>query len=576
MSQLKRGRACLALAWLTLAGAASAGELLIEQRVADDGALLVRYTPPEGVRELPLFDRSQTMAIVWGEMATPLDSCATITLKPRVTLQLNEGCTSATFRITPRVLSRRATYEPAFAIGPSAVMSYTGYYAAALPGHALRWRWVPGDGARAVVSGRVATQAVDRAITAEQVAFAAKDGGNTAAGWAALAANEYSFLGKAAQESLPGGVLIYDGKLDAARLEAVRSTLGSVTARLARAYGVMPADAWAVVASVSSAVRSTYHGDVTAGRMMSLRFNDTPPRDLTNALRQTRWFVSHEVTHWWDTGVFRTDMDRPWIHEGHADWMAGLLMLDAGQTDAATWRADMDTALNNCQLARRERPVATLPTGFNGDDPYACGHVTWLLAQSLRPRDAAPVDIAASLFRGSTAPIDAAAIARWADGPTPGAMRSLLLDPKQGWLSALKRDWGDVIEATELKAGDTLPQPLRGRLTGALMAELMNADCGRMGFWTNADHFLIEAVPACKTLRGDMRVRRIAGVSPFDDPVGAWLAVRAACTAGQPIALGTDGPEPTALPCPSPAPDMPIRDLLRLRPQAMERLGLGR
>ncbi len=564
--------AWVALAW---ASAASAGELLIEQHVAEDGALLVRYTPPDDARELLLFDRSQTMAVVWGEMAQPVDGCATVTLTPRPLLTLKDGCTSATFRFVPRMLSRYATYEPAFPVGLSAVMGYTGYYAVALPGHALRWRWVPADGARVVVAGQVATQAIDRVITAEQVALAAQDEGRTPAGWAALAANEYSFIGKATVEPLSGGVLIHDGRLDAPRLDAVRTSLGQVVPRLTRAYGVSPAGPWAVVASTSANVRG-FWGDVTPGRMMSLRFNDSPPQAPAGAIRQTRWFVAHEATHWWDTGVFRTDHDRPWIHEGHADWMAGLLMRETGEFDSERWREQMDTALNNCQWARRDRPAATLPKGFNRDDePYACGHVTWLLAQSLRPREASPVDIAARPFRGSTAPIDAGTVARWADGGDAGPMHRLLLDPQQGWLSALKRDWGDTIEATDLKAGDSLPQPLRGRLTGALMGELMTADCGRMGFWTQADHFLIEAVPACKTLRGDMRVRRLAGVSPFEDPVGAWQAVRAACTAGQPIALGLDGDASLTLACPATMPDMPIQQILRLRPQAMERLGLA-
>jgi hypothetical protein len=121
-----------------------------------------------------------------------------------------------------------------------------------------------------------------------------------------------------------------------------------------------------------------------------------------------------------------------------------------------------------------------------------------------------------------------------------------------------------------------VPAFLSGRLAGDLMKALMSADCnGAISFWAQPDHFHIDTQPACRVLRGNPNVRRIAGVSPFDDPVGVWLAVRAACTAGQPVVLGTDAAEPLSLACPAKLPDMPVQHLLRLRLQAVERLGLG-
>ncbi|MBI3347120.1 MAG: hypothetical protein HY020_07905 [Burkholderiales bacterium] len=570
--------ACFVTSMATLAmpGAVSAGELLIEQRVTDDGTLLVRYTPPEGVRALPLFIRNNPITTVWGEMATPIGHCATVTLTPRVTITLAEGCASATFSVKPRLLNRYAINEPAFAVGNGAVMTYIGYYAVALPGHALRWRWVPNAGGRAVVAGQVSTQPIERLLSAEQMTFAATDEGRTAEGFKAAAVHEYVLLGKAEIEKLPGGVLIHDRAVDAVRLGAVREALARVTERLGRAYRVTPAGPWAVVANAPAGMQG-FRGDVTAGRMMSLRFDSATPKDGEAASRAVHQFVAHEVTHWWDTGVFRTDSDRPWIHEGHADWMAGLLARESGQLDDDGWRERIDMALNNCQFARGDRPATSLATGHHrDDDAYACGQVLWLLAQSARPRDGTPVDVGASLFRGSTAPIDAEAVARWADGGATGAMHQLLFDPQLGFRSALLRDWGAVVEASALKAGEPVPELLRGRLASALMGALMAADCdGQMSFWTQSDHFRIDSLPACRGLRGNPNVRRIAGVSPFDDPVGAWQAVRAACTAGQPVTLSTDASEPLSLTCPAKVPDMPIQQILRLRPQAAARLALA-
>ena len=105
----------------------------------------------------------------------------------------------------------------------------------------------------------------------------------------------------------------------------------------------------------------------------------------------------------------------------------------------------------------------------------------------------------------------------------------------------------------------------------------MAADCdGAISFWTQPDHFRVDALPACRVLRGNPNVRRIAGVSPFEDPVGAWQAMRTACTTGESVALGVEAGEPMMLACPAKLPDMPIQQVMRLKPQALERLGLGR
>lgn len=573
MFQMKARHRWLAAGLALLAGTASAGELLIEQRVTDDGTLLVRYTPPEGVRELPLFNRHPTMETVWGVMAEPVGGCGGITLKPRVTVTLAPGCTSALFRIKPRLLNRHAINEPAFAVGSSAVMAYLGYYTAVLPGHEVRWRWIPNRGGHAVVAGQLSAQPVERRVPVEQANFAAADEGRTQAGFTAAVTHEYVLLGRTVVERLPGGVLVHDGAVDAMRLAAVRNTLKQVTERLGRAYAVMPAGPWAVVASAPAGMHG-FRGDVTAGRMMSLRFDATAPNDGAVDGHRVGQFVAHEVTHWWDTGVFGTDGERPWIHEGHAEWMAGLLARESGQLDAAAWRERLDMALNNCHMARGDRPSAGLPKGHHGgDDAYACGQVLWLLAQWSQPRSGTPVDAGASLFRGSTAPIDAAAVARWADGGDAGRMHQLLFDRHLGFRSALLRDWSALIEATALKPGDPVPVFLRGRLAGGLMQALMAADCdGALSFWTQPDHFRIDTQPACRVLRGNPHVRRIAGISPFDDPVGAWQAMRAACTDGRPVAIGVDAGEPLSLACPAKLPDLPIQQLLRLRPQAVERL----
>ena len=86
------------------------------------------------------------------------------------------------------------------------------------------------------------------------------------------------------------------------------------------------------------------------------------------------------------------------------------------------------------------------------------------LAQVAQPRGASPVNVAASIFRGRKAPVDSQALAQWADGGGQGPMHTLLFDARQGFLSALLRDWGTWIEARELKAGEPPPEAIGQRL----------------------------------------------------------------------------------------------------------------
>jgi hypothetical protein len=103
----------------------------------------------------------------------------------------------------------------------------------------------------------------------------------------------------------------------------------------------------------------------------------------------------------------------------------------SGQLNATGWRDRLDTALNNCQFARGDRPavtrcrVVTTAATTLAHAARCCG--CWPDQQA--PGRHAPVDAGAEVLRGSTAPIDAEAVARWADGGGTGPMHRLLFDP---------------------------------------------------------------------------------------------------------------------------------------------------
>ncbi len=48
-------------------------------------------------------------------------------------------------------------------------------------------------------------------------------------------------------------------------------------------------------------------------------------------INQTIWFFAHEVAHLFQrsqTGALHAESNQSWLHEGNADWLAALALLD--------------------------------------------------------------------------------------------------------------------------------------------------------------------------------------------------------------------------------------------------------
>lgn len=578
------GALLVAIGLGTVAAGAAAGELLIETELADDGALLVGYTLPAGQHVLRRLLDNETARQIWREQMRPADACTEIDGE-LLRLRTDLGCGRLRVRVAPALLARYATYEPAAPIAETGLLTYSSYYAAALPGHGLRWRWLAPQGGYALYQGRVERRAAELKLSAGEVdallpRLAEPDA------FHALGASQYVYLGRAPLIEIPGGVLVRDPQLDEQRLAEIRHTLHLAMYKYGRAYGRMPAGPVGVVASTAELPR--YRGEVSEGRMMGLWVMRTPEanRQPLNIQR----FIAHEAAHWWNQGVYQSAEQRPWLHEGHADWLALLLLRDGKLVDEAKARTLIEAAVNRCLVVRGRRPAATLPTGFRaGDDPYACGMSLMLLAhaQQLQRRPGvAALPLLAELHRGRREPLDARAFAAWADGGPQGPMRELLDDDRLAFadgLVARLRALG-LVETLPLEAGAELAQALRAPLAGELLRALVAGDCRaemsieggiERGFRAQDDGtFKLDAGLQCAGLRAGFELQRIGPHRLADDPVAAWREVDAACAEGRKINIEYRRGSDTALACPPTRPAMPTRQLLRLTSDALKRLGL--
>ncbi|MBB5203221.1 hypothetical protein HNQ51_000514 [Inhella inkyongensis] len=559
--------------WLAAAAQmawANTPELLIQGSLAKDGSLLMRYQPPAGVQELPFWPPTPHGAQAWRKkMASAADDCTE--LLPSA-LRLRAGCKAATLRVRPEVLNAYATYEPAQPQADgSGVLLHTGHYAVLLPGTALRWQWQ----APAVLQrGAQHRGEVNLALGAAEVDAELQNSGYENQRRLGLA--EYVFLGQRPAQDLGGAWLMMDAKVLADQAKRIRQDLlGSVQA-YSKAYGQALPGSGALVVTLSEL--PGFHGDTTPGRMMRLRL----PRDAsTLSPEDLGLFVAHEAGHWWNSGLYRSDASRPWLHEGHAEWMALLQQAQTGQLAPQRWVERVEAYVNACLAARGDQVAAKLPTGRRGSEDYACGVSLMQLAQAVHasrlPGPETLLKRLASLHAGG-AELTVARLQAWADGDHSGWLQRLLLDPEQGFASGLIAAMQAVglAESLALEGSEPLNAGLRRSMATELTRQLMKADCaGASSFWSMNDGAQLDADMRCSTLRLGQRLTHLQGRSLVREPVEAWDAVHAACQRGDAIQAGYADGGKSQQPCLPIFPARSLRTVLKLRADAPKRWGFS-
>lgn len=575
-----------ALAGLTCAAAcghglaAEADEVRIDLALASDGALELAYTLPAGVTELRFLDGGAGHAVFRSQHLKPAHACAR--LEPQgMQLRAGPGCGQVMrWRVQPLVLAANRQYEPAQPLADGTLLADTGHYAAVAPGHGLRWVLHAPAGGYAIAQGEVVRGNASLVADARQVQ-AALDQPHSEDSEAPLAtaSHHYVVLGRAPTERVGRITLVRDPALDEARLQQTRQTLREAYERLAQAYGAAPTTAPVVVLAVAD--QPGWHGDTAAGNTMRLRL----PRqaDPSSAPWLDR-FIAHETVHWWNAGLYSTDHSKPWLHEGHAEWAAMLLMREAGKLSDAAMAQQLQASLNRCAAVRGDAPAAKL-TSTQRDDPYACGLALMVLAQTLHAqRNTDPslrgLRLLARLHQGAGSLSQPGLIA-WADGSAQGGtLHTLLNDDGLGFTTGLgqalaRLKLADATPLRELPA--PLPREAASQLAGTLMQALMSRDCGgSVDFWTLPDRLRIGTRATCQHLHVGEDVVSVHELPLFPDTLAAWDEAQQSCQTDEELSLGYADGSHSLQPCPARWPALPITQWIQLRPDALPRMGLKR
>ena len=312
----------------------------------------------------------------------------------------------------------------------------------------------------------------------------------------------YAYAGDHAMERPgPFRYVVGDGipawLIDAIRLEA-SDALEEYSAKLDR--GLEGTPTLFLSESSGPAIAGLWRGDVSSHFTVSLRFHPGfYEENRDSAVEQLRYFVRHEVFHFWNSGS-KINSSEPWLHEGTADYFASL------------GEAELEPTIRRC---------------WRSSSPYACGHAANLVGDRLLAEsgDTLMTDVWRAVLRDAPeydlddvfghaaalgAPADFREMVLAASGPGEDETRRALIE--------------------RLALNPTLAEAVWvARMHGALRHVLESNCLGAVGFWILDDGLRLDATWCQGGLVDRAHVAAIDGFPLVDSPAEVTAAIARKC-----------------------------------------------
>lgn len=538
-----------------MAAQAQAPQVTIEVSTQADGSLQIGYSAPAGVDELSFVDASvRTHRLFREPMLRPLDDCATV--NPTAIRRSRPDCTTLRFGVAPRRIGASAFYEPAQPAS-NGVLLFTRHYAVTVPGAALTWQFRAAAGHEVVFAGQGSDER--RVHIGADAVSAANADSDQSRRRERLFADHYVFIGSADTRSYPGFIALRDTRVPRWLAARVEKTAGLLLDTLTQAFDVPPTGRVALFMLADgvhpqSGSQLSVHGDLSRGPAIRLHFvSPAPAVDADHQLKADE-FIAHELVHLWNGDRFRSDLSRPWLHEGGADWLSAAALHDAGIAPGERLGQRLQSAFELCLVTHANEVWSRLDGSHGYDRAYACGMVLHaLLYAVVRQHDPTidPLAASAALYRQS-APLDEAGFARFAVRGTPAghALHRALRDADAVFGTSVVQMLGALgvpyrhVPLAEVKS-------VAPRVRAALVRAIGNADCTRFaGFWTRESYVEFDPDNECRTLPVSARLIAAADVSLMHEPGRAVAAIAAHCKAALRVPVDLHDGGRVELPCP--------------------------
>lgn len=247
-------------------------------------------------------------------------------------------------------------------------------------------------------------------------------------------------------------------------------------------------------------IAGSWRGDVSSHFTVSLRFHPGFHEENRDAaIEQVRYFVRHEVFHFWNSGSKINSSD-PWLHEGTADYFARLGDPELEPTIRSCWRSS---------------------------SPYACGHAANLVGDQLLAEsgDLSMTDVWRAVLMDAPEYDLEDVFGHAAALGAPGDFREMVLAAAGPGDDETRRA---LIE--RLALDPTLAEAVEvARMHGALRHVLESNCLGAVGFWILDDGLRLDAAWCKGGLVDRAHVVAIDDFSLVDSPADVTAAVTRKC-----------------------------------------------
>lgn len=506
---------------------AGAAGVLVEIRLAEPGALAVRYQLPPGCDRLP-FEENGAAGAEARASWTAADQCGKATADGLA--RTDSSCASLRFRV-PAAATFRG-YPPAFPMGEDeGIYLHTSHYAPTAACGAVRYRLAaPGS----VV---VAAQAHEDHASLE---------GGTAGDTPVL-------LLRQPLQPVDGRLRYFDHRLSAAARAQISQVADGTADYLRQRLPGVPYTPPMLTAAMASAPGgpnvSGNGGDLT--RLVFFNWPEQPGEDERH---QMTLLVAHEMSHRFQ---LRDAVDNypaaRLIHEGGAEFMRWMASVGNGWMTPAQAAAELDDALARCMVGTDGSSWGALtPRYIQGNTlEYACGLPAYVYALAAR-QGKGTVWSRLDAFYGAL---------RQGRQPDFGSSLECGAAPSCAprWLPALTGSDGSMAEQWRRLFQETgLAQPrepsrqTRKEILLKAVGQLMEDDCGgHKSIMPTPDGILLFGRGECRTLRANADLLRVEDMALTDYPQ-ALAAMTAACRQRQAVRFALKDGSALRLPCQRP------------------------
>lgn len=305
-----------------------------------------------------------------------------------------------------------------------------------------------------------------------------------------------------------------------------------------------------------------YSGGALPGLIqLSLKGKDWQNKSKEN-LAGFLLFIAHEAAHLWNAQMVQLSGDNTesWIHEGGAEAMSLMALLQLGIYQESDVIQAYDKHLNQCINDLKTHAVSEFEKHKNFGIFYSCGAVIALLTQKAiqtKSEDKDLFDLWSDLIKRinaedlqlTTQQYFKSLLLLTNHNKTIANIITLIEEPQKQPIEFFSQVFNDL--GMHIKANHEHPQKEIQSIQ-TVIKHMMILDCQTYSFENHTSYYTIGKNLKCKSLKSGMKINKIAELEIDNNGHEIYALVQASCKNNKPIQIQTK--QQLAIPCDKPMP----------------------